>query len=144
MIGNSSDLCDELADDTDDRLVMVPADTANSDSNSFKSRASYVIVTPYGEHSHLVFPTKSSMTCSVLDTANSTYKRLSLEACDILNDLRCEKHLCDCVIRVEDGSQFAIHKVVLSGETFTTTIEHYSIRAVNFWMLTFFAFSKSD
>jgi hypothetical protein len=93
------------------------SDSDSAESNRLKRRARCVIVTPYGEHSHLIFPTKSSMTCSVLDATNSTYKRLSLEACEILNDLRCEQHLCDCVIKVEDGSEFAIHKVVLSGET---------------------------
>ena len=46
---------------------------------------------------------------------NLTYKRLSIQACTILNELRLNNQLCDAVIRVSDGTEFPIHRPVLSG-----------------------------
>jgi hypothetical protein len=103
--------------DGDEKMTTTTTTAAGSEEEADGSdRASCIIVAPYGEHySHLVFPVKRSMTCCVLDGRDdSIYKRLSLEACEILNDLRSKQSLCDCVIRAEDGSEFAIHKVVLS------------------------------
>jgi hypothetical protein len=44
------------------------------------------------------------------------YKRLSIQACTILNDLRSNNQLCDSIIRVDDGTEFPIHRAVLSGK----------------------------
>jgi len=44
------------------------------------------------------------------------YKRLSIQACTILNDLRSNNQLCDAIIRVDDGTEFPIHRAVLSGK----------------------------
>ena len=49
------------------------------------------------------------------DRDPSNYKRLSIQACNILNDLRSNNQLCDAVIRVADGTEFPIHRAVLSG-----------------------------
>lgn len=98
----------------------------NTNTNSTKSDHAYslVTVTSYGEHSNLKFPTKSSITCSVLDTTNDSNRRLSLQACDVLNDLRCKNQLCDSFIRVDDSTEFPVHRAVLSG---TLPLTPYSI-----------------
>lgn len=64
---------------------------------------------------NIKFATKSAMNCCILDTDHSIYKRLSLQTCDMLNELRRCNQLCDSVIRVDDGTEFSVHKAILSG-----------------------------
>ncbi|RNA32402.1 kelch 10, partial [Brachionus plicatilis] len=45
---------------------------------------------------------------------SNNQRRLSLRACDILNNLRCQNKLCDCTIVCDDLAEFPIHRIVLS------------------------------
>ena len=45
---------------------------------------------------------------SLMDLSE-TERRVSVEACNVLNELRKTGQLCDAVIRVEDG-QYAVHR----------------------------------
>lgn len=53
--------------------------------------------------------------------SNSFDKRLtkkdSIHACNILNDLRCNNELCDGIIKCDDGTEFAVHRAVLSASS---------------------------
>ncbi len=48
----------------------------------------------------------------LMDTLE-TEKKISLQACNVLNDLRQSGQLCDAVIKVEDG-QFPVHRPIIS------------------------------
>lgn len=64
----------------------------------------------------ITFAKKNSMQCSSLDSNSNNSRRLSLRACDILNDLRCQNKLCDSKIVCDDSTEFPIHRIVLSGK----------------------------
>ena len=53
--------------------------------------------------------------------SNSTFiecsKRFSVQSCNILNQLRSNRQLCDGIIKCEDGIEFLIHRAVLSASS---------------------------
>lgn len=47
-------------------------------------------------------------------SARDVEKKISKQACDVLNDLRKHGQLCDAVIIVDDGSKFTVHRAIMS------------------------------
>lgn len=79
-------------------------------------------VSSFGEFSNLNLKKASSMNkmLTLIDTLrnNQSNSRISLGAFDILNDLRSNNQLCDAIVKVSDGTEFPVHRAVLSGNFF--------------------------
>ena len=48
-----------------------------------------------------------------IENPSDVERRMSIQACNVLNDLRKNGQLCDAVVRVEDGS-FPVHRAIMS------------------------------
>ena len=44
-------------------------------------------------------------------------RRFSVRACNVLNSLRINNQLCDGIIKVDDGTEFLIHRAILSASS---------------------------
>lgn len=92
-------------------------DFINNKKASSNVATRYFTLKPHIDCSSLFKLSRSltAMTNCFLDDNPLSYKRLSIQACTILNELRSNNQLCDSVIRVDDGTEFPIHRAVLSG-----------------------------
>ncbi|CAF0715893.1 unnamed protein product [Brachionus calyciflorus] len=68
-------------------------------------------------NTNLRFSNRRYLTCSSLDPNAETYRRLSLQAFETLNELRCQNKLCDFTLVCDDSTEFPIHRIVLSASS---------------------------
>ena len=75
--------------------------------------------TSHGENStNIKWPRnlKDILTCNVNDSLNQLNHKLTAKEFNILNELRKENLLCDSKLRVDDGTEFPVHRALLSGK----------------------------
>ena len=44
-------------------------------------------------------------------------RRFSVQACNVLNELRNNNQLCDATIKCDDGTEFIVHRAILSASS---------------------------
>jgi hypothetical protein len=44
-------------------------------------------------------------------------RRFSVQACNVLNELRSKNQLCDAKIKVDNGTEFLVHRAILSASS---------------------------
>ena len=86
--------------------------------HKYKYNCRLIIMTlpSYANYTNLLFPTKSSLTCCALDSNSFPLRRMSIQAFETLNDLLRQQDLCDTVIRVDNGAEISVHRIILSGK----------------------------
>lgn len=74
--------------------------------------------TSHGENSpNIQWPKnlKKILSCKVT-ACNQLNHKLTVKELNILNQLRKENLLCDSKLRVDDGTEFPVHRALLSGK----------------------------
>lgn len=70
-----------------------------------------------GEHRSAILSFQAIYSKILNELSNENVcKYLSLQACEIFNDLRLRNQFCDATIVTDDQTEFQVHRVVLSGK----------------------------
>lgn len=90
---------------------------ANLALESIQSLSSSIRLDNRGEHQSAILSFKVIYSKILNELSNENVcKYLSLQACEIFNDLRLRNQFCDATIVTDDETEFQAHRVILSGK----------------------------